>query len=125
MRTPYARYPQYHTSADDLKFVNGAQIAESLELYRATLLLLENERSETFVRADGRGEPMLGKRDLYPSLGGVTHDEGLKNSMMWILNLSDGTWSLPDIAARSDTALETTRKSAQLLLAHGLLRTLD
>lgn len=125
MRTPYARYPEYHTSADNLDLVNGIQIAETLELYRSALSLLESERRETYVRMDGRGEPMLGKRDLYPSLGGPTHSEGLKEGMMWVLNLSDGTWSLPDIASRSSIDLETVRESARLLLAHGLLRTLD
>ncbi len=123
MRTPYARYPEYHTSADDLSFVRGAQIDETLALYEKVVELLEREREETFVRTDGRGEPMLGKRDLYPSIGGPAHD-GVKDAMMWVLNFSDGSYSLPDIAARANLPLENVRAAAQKLVEHGLIRSI-
>ena len=41
-RTPHGRFPQYHTSADDLDFVRPEALAGSLELYLSVLQILEN-----------------------------------------------------------------------------------
>jgi aminopeptidase-like protein len=43
-------------------------------------------------------------------------------AMLWILNLSDGTHSLLDIAERADLPFEVIRRTAERLEQHGLLR---
>ena len=40
-RTPHGRYPQYHTSADDLDFVRPEALAGSLAVYLSVLRILE------------------------------------------------------------------------------------
>ena len=40
-RTPWGRYPEYHTSADDLSFIRADALAGSLAAYLATAAVLE------------------------------------------------------------------------------------
>jgi aminopeptidase-like protein len=42
-------------------------------------------------------------------------------AMLWILNLSDGTHSLLDIAERAGLPFAVARDTARLLQQHGLL----
>ncbi len=46
-------------------------------------------------------------------------------AMLWVLNLSDGTHALLDIANRSGIAFDTLQRAAQTLLKHGLLKECD
>jgi len=124
MRTPYGRYPQYHTSGDNLSLVTGAQIAETFALYQIVIETLEKERAHTYVNTHGFGEPQLDKRGLYASTGGVMHDEPAKQALMWVLNLSDGTYSLEDIAARAGIPFDTIAEAARLLHEQNLIRSL-
>ena len=45
----------------------------------------------------------------------------MEEALLWVLNLSDGTPSLLDIAERSGLPFTTVRRSATLLQEHGLL----
>jgi aminopeptidase-like protein len=67
-RDKYYEYPQYHTSLDNLDLVNGAQITESLNLYRDVVNILDQNAS--YRSTLPYGEPELGRRGLYPSIGG-------------------------------------------------------
>lgn len=118
-RTPHGRFPQYHTSADDLDFVRPEFLADSFAVALAVLGVLDNNR--TYRNLYPRGEPQLGRRGLYRSLGGHLDAAGREMAMLWVLNLSDGRWSLLDIAERSGLPFTTVRAAADLLLAHGLL----
>ena len=102
MRTPNGQFPEYHTSADNLDFVQPSLLAESFEVGVRILRLLEN--NGTYMNQNPKCEPQLGKRGLYRAIGGVESrvDE---LAMLWVLNLSDGKHSLLDIAERSGSAL--------------------
>jgi aminopeptidase-like protein len=81
--------------------------------------LLENNR--TYLNLSPKGEPQLGKRGLYGSIGG----RDVKTSelaMLWVLNFSDGGHNLLDIAERSGMAFGLLAEAAQALSAKGLLR---
>ena len=118
MRTPHGRFPEYHTSADDLDFVRPDALADSLALCVDVMDALEGNR--TYRNLHPRGEPQLGRRGLYPAVGGATRgDEEL--ALLWVLNLSDGRHSLLDVAERSGLAFATVRRAADRLLAGGLL----
>lgn len=120
-RTPHGQFPQYHTSADDLTFVRPAHLAESLEIYLSVLGVLE--RDGRYRNRSPKGEPQLGKRGLYPSVGGT--DAGVEQmAMLWTLNLSDGHHSLVDVAGRSGLAFDAIRRAADALAAHDLLEPL-
>lgn len=113
-RTPYGEYPQYHTSADNLQFVQSSALAGSFSAAMDILNILENDG--TFVNRNPMCEPQLGKRGLYDSIG----DKEL--AMLWVLNLSDGTHSLLDIAQRSLLRFDSILQAARLLHENKLLQ---
>jgi aminopeptidase-like protein len=119
MRTPNGSFPQYHTSADNLDFVKPSLLAESFAVASSILYLLEN--NVVYTNRNPKCEPQLGKRGLYRKIGGV---EGSVDELglLWVLNLSDGTHSLLDIAERSGCSFDTIKRAADLLLEHHLLK---
>jgi aminopeptidase-like protein len=118
-RTPHGRFPEYHTSADDLDLVAPRHLAESLRCYLEVIEVVENDRR--YGATNPKCEPQLGKRGLYRSLGGIASHERLERAILWVLNFSDGAHGLLDIAARSGLDLATVRDAAELLCEKGLL----
>jgi aminopeptidase-like protein len=123
MRTPYGQYPQYHTSADDLDFIQPQALADSFSKCLAVMYLLEHNR--TYVNQNPHCEPQLGKRGLYRSLGGQTHEGINELALLWTLNLSDGRHSLLDIAERAGLEFTQIKNAADALLEHDLLRVVE
>ncbi len=119
MRTPHGRFPEYHTSADNLDFVQPRSLAGSFATCLKILSILE--ANVVYVNQVPKGEPQLGRRGLYRAVGGPegTTDE---LAMLWVLNLSDGRHSLLDIAERSGYRFEVVQRAADLLRDHGLLK---
>ncbi|MFC5187707.1 DUF4910 domain-containing protein [Actinomadura harenae] len=122
-RTPYARYPEYHTSGDDPSFVSPTAMSDTLEtLWQAVQVL---ERDRTYLNLSPLGEPQLGRRGLYGALGGRSDTEQAQMAMLWVLNQSDGLHSLLDIADRSDLPFATVADAADALRDAGLLKELE
>jgi aminopeptidase-like protein len=117
-RTPYGRYPEYHTSADNLAFVRPDALADSLAVCQEVIEMLEGNRS--YQNRNPRGEPQLGRRGLYHAIGGSA-EPASEGALLWVLNLSDGRHSLLDIADRSGLRFADVRRAAELLAAHELL----
>jgi len=117
-RTPHGEYPEYHTSADDLSLVTPEALADSLSVCARILFTLEHNR--TYINQNPRCEPQLGKRGLYRAMGG-TDAKSQELAMLWVLNLSDGTHSLLDIAERAQLPFKAVYDAAALLLEHSLL----
>jgi aminopeptidase-like protein len=118
-RTPYAAYPEYHTSADDLDLVGPTQLQESLEVCREVVQVLEANRR--YVNLSPKGEPQLGRRGLYGQIGGRSDAEERQMAMLWVLNLSDGDHSLLDVAERSGLPFALVADVAGPLEEAGLL----
>jgi aminopeptidase-like protein len=111
-------YPQYHSSADDLSLISSAAIAGSLDACKAVAEVIEGNRR--YVNLHPKGEPRLGKRGLYGSMGGSS-PASTELAMLWVLNQSDGEQSLLDIAKRSGLDFGMLRTVAQSLEGAGLL----
>jgi len=122
-RTPAGRYPEYHTSADDLALVQPGYLADSFRQYLAVLNILEDNRC--FQNQNPKCEPQLSKRGLFRTLGGHADRGAIELAMLWVLNLSDGRYSLLDIAERSDLAYPVVSAAARMLEEAGLLRATD
>jgi aminopeptidase-like protein len=120
MRTPHGRYAQYHTSADDLNFVQPEYLADSLQKCLSIIHVLENNK--TYVNQQLKCEPQLGKRGLYRSIGGSADGATAQTAMLWVLNFSDGNHSLLDIAERAGLEFGVLRAAADALEEHGLLK---
>jgi len=118
MRSVWGSFPEYHTSADNLNFIEPRYLAESLRTCLAILEVLENNRS--YRNRNPFCEPQLGRRGLYRSTGGDSIANEI-NARLWVLNLSDGENSLFDIAERSRMPFSAILEAADLLCENGLL----
>ncbi|GAA3246886.1 DUF4910 domain-containing protein [Nonomuraea helvata] len=119
-RTPYAGYPEYHTSGDNPGFVTPEAMEDTLDVLTQVVGVLEGNR--TYVNLSPYGEPQLGRRGLYGSLGGRSDTKQAQMAMLWVLNLSDGEHSLLDIARRSELPFAAVERAAHALLDAGLVR---
>lgn len=118
MRTKYNEYPEYHTSADNLDFINKNSLYESLELYKLCLNVVEkNKTYETTTIC----EPQLIKYGLYPSLStknSINFVKDIRN----VLVFCDGKHDLLWIADKIDKPMWTLYDMVDSLLAVGLVK---
>ncbi|RAG85634.1 peptidase M28 [Streptacidiphilus pinicola] len=119
-RTPYAGYPEYHTSADNLDFVSPEAMADTLAVCREACAVLD--RNRRYLNLSPYGEPQLGRRGLYGSLGGRSDAKDAQLAMLWVLNLSDGEHSLLDVAERSGLPFASVAAAADALDEAGLIK---
>ena len=95
LRTKYGKYPEYHTSLDDLKNVvtpeglNGGYWV----IKKAIEAIERNKKYKVSVMC----EPQMGKRKLYPTLSTKKSGKEIK-LMMDFISLCDGKNSLLEIA---------------------------
>jgi aminopeptidase-like protein len=120
MRTPFGQYPEYHTSADNLDFIKPQALTDSFEKCVSALDILESNR--VYINQNPKCEPQLGKRGLYQSVGGQSHTRLDEMAILWVLNLSDGSHSLLEIARMSGYSFDRIRTAASLLFEHQLLK---
>ena len=122
MRTPYGKFPEYHTSADNLEFVKKESLGDSFSKFLSVVSVIEQNRK--YTNLSPKCEPQLGKRGLYHMLGGKI-DKANQNdeiALLWVLNLSDGSHSLLDIAERSGIEFYKIKAAADSLYQHDLLK---
>lgn len=93
MRSKYREYPEYHTSLDNLIFVTPAGLQGGFEVLRDCIELLERNM---IYKVTCLGEPQLGRRGLYPSVG-TKDSHRLVSDMINLLAYSDGTHDLISI----------------------------
>jgi aminopeptidase-like protein len=142
-RTPWGRYPEYHTSADDLDLVTPEALAGSLATYLKVFAVLEAAATDSdslpaatsatrpgkpegssprYLNLSPRGEPQLGRRGLYRSIGGGEDGRDKELALLWVLNLGDGEHSLQDVAERSGMSLAAIHTAYDALLDAELVR---
>lgn len=117
-RTPNSGYEEYHSSADNLDFVQPEYLEESLRVLERVVTVLEG--NARYRNTAPHCEPQLGKRGLYGSTGGSQPKER-EHAMLWVLSFSDTQHSLLDISAKSGIDFDVVRAAADDLLAAGLL----
>jgi len=120
MRSPWGTFTEYHTSADNLHFVKPEFLEDSFNKILAVLRMLDQNR--TYVNLNPKCEPQLGKRGLYSKAGGNSDTEIGQLAILWLLNQSDGTNSLLDIAERANRPFDSIRLAADRLEEAGLLK---
>ncbi|MFC7360826.1 DUF4910 domain-containing protein [Nocardioides astragali] len=117
-RTPHGEYPEYHTSADDLAFVEDDQLLGGLDAAIAIIDVLERDRN--YRNLSPYGEPQLGARGLYPSVGGKAASDTVM-AMLWTLAYSDGRTPLLEIAELADLDFAVLDEAAASLMEGGVL----
>lgn len=145
-KAKYYEYEAYHTSLDNLDFIDPAHLVDSLKLY---LLAIEKlELDLTYRSLAPYSEPMFGKRGLYPQLGGsikqkaadvahdhhqrsyrITLDHGIQgdslDAMRWLMFYGDGQTSLLDIGERTGLPVRQLYETAERLRRHELLERVE
>lgn len=142
-KSKYYEFDEYHTSADDLNFISATSLIESLEVHKNWINLIESycypKRTSEFC------EFQLGKRDLYPSVGGTLkqqahHENTVGNhqrlfsftdevdltgahldAFHWLMHLADGSSSNFDIAKRSKLDIAILNQAIAAMFQKNLL----
>ena len=139
----YYEYPYYHTSLDDLTFVQPESLVETLQLYLRTIAMLEADR--VCRSTIPQSEPMLGKRGLYPQMGGSIRQTAAEqaaspaereyvvsegriargselDAIRWLMFWGDGRTTIFEIAERTGLPVGQLVEVAARLVEHGLLK---
>ena len=129
------KFSEYHTSADNLDFIDRENLLTSLDLLRDVVDRVEDEHHDSVERpmtdspTDSPqgpiyrnlkpfGEPFLGR---YGIMDWISSDRDRRNAVPWILNLGDGRNDLAAIATRSKLPFGLLEDAAKRLVAVGLL----
>jgi aminopeptidase-like protein len=121
-RPMYSTFPEYHTSLDDLDFVSGDAMAESLKM--CLRMVQVHELNRMYLNLSPYGEPQLSKRGLYPSLGASGTYAARQASLdrrLYLLAYADGSHDLIDIADRIGCAAWEFAPEIHELMDAGLL----
>jgi aminopeptidase-like protein len=118
MRTKYGKYPEYHTSLDDLENVVTPRGLDGgyWVLRRAIEAIEKNKKYRVTVLC----EPQMGKRGLYPTLS-TKKSMGQIRLMMDLISLCDGSISLLDIAESLGVPVWDLYDLLDTLVSHKLL----
>lgn len=88
MRSRYGTYPEYHTSLDDMSLVTPSGLQGGFNALATAIGALECNEN---WRLTCIGEPMLGKRGLYPDLSGKNHVGSISVLINDIIAYADGS----------------------------------
>lgn len=145
-KSKYYEFNEYHTSADNLDFVSSASLIESLNVHKSWIGLIE---SYCFPKSTNQFcEFQLGKRDLYPQVGGTMNQEAhIENksgsqkrlfnfedevelsgahleAFKWLMHLADGSISNFDIAKKSKLDVNIVNQAIAAMFQKDLLELL-
>tara|TARA_X000000950_G_scaffold255796_1_gene320746 strand:+ start:1461 stop:2762 length:1302 start_codon:yes stop_codon:yes gene_type:complete len=119
MRSKFACYPEYHTSKDNLDIISNEGLSSSIETLKTVISLVE---SNIFPLSTCICEPMLGKRNLYPSK--TISSNKLPRLTQYIrdfISYSDGTHDTIAIGMLINCPPKSLIEVQQLLLSHNLI----
>lgn len=157
----YGEYDYYHTSKDNLDFISSENLFRTMKLYLELIDKIENtslrdlefENSESKIPTINKGEhlycslnpwcePMLSKRDVYPTKSGrfrtdatnIKKNESKEdntsvyetqiinlNHMLWVLFYSDGYHSIEHVSRITGIQINSLLFAAERLKKVGLL----
>jgi len=120
MRSKYGCYPEYHTSLDDLELVTANGLLGSYQVLKKAIQCLEANETLTSTVL---GEPQLGKRGLYPTIGTKEGGKVVQN-MMDFLAYCDGVSSNLEIAEKIKVPLWELNDIINQLKAEQLLKSI-
>ena len=118
MRTKYGEYPEYHTSLDDLiNVVTAKGLKGGFDLVKKVVETIE---MNLIPKPKILCEPMMSKRDLYPTLSTKNSNSDFKFRMN-ILTYLDGKKTLLDIADLLSVPIKNVYSEISLLKDLGIV----
>ncbi len=121
MRTKYGKYPEYHTSGDNMDIISSDELDKSLEKLKLCIDIIENNR---IYKSTVLGDPQLGKRGLYPTISTKTLSLNVI-TMMNILSFCDGHHDLLWIAEKIGKPIMELFPIVETLFQNDLLKIID
>lgn len=116
-RSKFGKYPEYHTSKDNMDFITPEGFLGSYEVMTKCIQILEhNEKYKTLVLC----EPQLSKRGLYPTVSKKGSYDGIK-ALTNFIAYADGCNDLIDISNLIGISCEELIPIKTKLLENGLL----
>jgi aminopeptidase-like protein len=119
MRTPYQQYKEYHTSGDNLDFIDAASLDDTIETYFDVMQAIEMNRNYYCVVQ--YGEPQMGRRGLYPASNAPNVDRHYIHRLMHFLSFSDGATDLLEIAAKRNESILLYQPIVEACLKAGVI----
>ncbi|MEE6251022.1 MAG: DUF4910 domain-containing protein [Bdellovibrionota bacterium] len=122
-RSMYTHYKEYHTSLDNKDFISFEAFQESIEFYMKVILCFESFGK--YENLNPHCEPMLGKRNLYHSIGAANKTKLSQNAFLYLLSFSDGKHDLVDIANKMKISLYELLPFIKALVDAKLLKKIE
>jgi aminopeptidase-like protein len=120
MRTKYGRYPEYHTSKDNLTVISAQGFAKSFHVY---LKMFENLERTTVWQAVNVGEPQLSKRNYRDAIGGQRGPLADRFRLISdVLATADGRMDNLTLATLTGRTFEDIERVCEMLAQDGLVR---
>jgi len=120
MRTAYGRYPEYHTSLDDMSVISPEGFAKSIYLHSKSITQIENRR---VWQTTNIGEPHLSRRNYRSTIGSQRKPIGAETKLISdILAMADGVMDTSTLARLVDRSESEINEWCEKLSADGLLR---
>ena len=121
----YYNYLYYHTSLDNLNFIDSQNMYQSLRIYFDVLIEIDND--DVYKNLYPNCEVMLSKFGLYPNLGGAINPE-IKSSdldiILWLLWSLDGQKGIKGIQNKFKIPTKTLQKILRVLLNKKIIKKL-
>ncbi len=117
-RTKADKFPEYHTSNDNLEFISPQGLAGGHDLVVKCLDSIERNQRYKAVMS---GEPQLSKYGVYPTLSKKGSAAGFYKNLLDVLAYSDGNMDLLQISEKLDIDMQNLFEITDILLAHKLI----
>ena len=130
-KTFYGEYKEYHTNFDNKSFMNIKSLGQSIDKVFLFIKFLEFNRNnlKSTVKA---GEPMLGKRNLYPNINSTSNYDEMKNfninktinlnTLLDVISLIDGKRNIVEISNFLNLNINDLINAVELLLSKKLIK---
>ncbi len=120
-RSKYGEYKEYHTSADNLKFINQKGLQESLNIFSKIIDMFE---TGIIPQRINLGEPFLSKRNLFNNKGlweKKSYEKNFKTRFNF-LAYCDNETNIFDISNKIKVPLDTLFEEYKLLIKSGIIK---
>jgi aminopeptidase-like protein len=119
------KYPQYHSSEDDLSQLSETQLLETMTCIWDALLVVEKAQ---VYKIDCPVDPFLSKHDIFPfqhGAGGGKHGNLIARAYFELMGAADGTLDLLAIADKFDMDISLFDEPVEKFIEAGLMSTKD
>ena len=116
-RSKYQKFPEYHTSADNLSLISPEGLTGAYEVMVKVVNALENNG---YYQMECKCEPQLGKRGLYPTISRKGSNYSVR-TMQHFIAYADGRNDLIEISNILGTPVDELIPIKDKLMEHQLL----